>query len=130
VRGGLNEGEYPTDTELIPTLIGIERKITNGDVSPELVECCWQSLEAIDHAAANPALYLNCLMFFLKTQRVVEAATILRLEPSGAIPYDAAIKVRSLLPRGKDLLNLDLVLITCKNGAALRRLFIYSIRTT
>jgi hypothetical protein len=118
VRSSLDEGEYPTDTELIPTLVGIERKIAMDDVSPELAERSWQSLKAIDRAAADRTLYLKCLTFFLKTQRIVEAAAMLRLEPSGSIPYDAAVKVSSLLPTGKDLLNVDLVLIACKNGAA------------
>jgi serine/threonine protein kinase len=105
------------DTSLIPTLIGISRQMSKDEISPELADRCWKSLKALDRSL-DPELYVTCLSLFFKTQHNVEAAAILRCEPPGSIPLDTAVAISSFLPTEKESLNLDLVVIACKNGAA------------
>jgi hypothetical protein len=120
VRARVDKSEYAADGEdsqLIPTLNGIERQMSKGPVSPELAERCWASLQAIDRGL-NKAMYMKCLALFLPTSRDIEVTELLRCEPNRAVPYEVAAKIAEMIPTGKDGLDLNLVVIACKNGAA------------
>jgi serine/threonine protein kinase len=120
VKSQITDSEYSADgqeTHLIPRLVGIERHMSKEDVSPALVERCWASLQVLDRES-DRHLYMKCLSYFLTTVHGAEAADLLRREANGSIPQDIAARIASMLPTGNDSIDLNLVVIACRNGAA------------
>jgi hypothetical protein len=97
------------------SLESFSAQIVKVAIPPELVERCWEKLVVMGHDG-NLDLYSRCLVAFLNTRMCLPAAQALRAQPPKSLPVDVA--AATMLPTGNELLNQELLMITCKQGAA------------
>ncbi|OHT05223.1 TKL family protein kinase [Tritrichomonas foetus] len=86
-------------------------------IPASLADKCWENLQLLPKIGKED-IYIKCVALFLSTTFAAKAAAILREMPSGSIPREIAVTASSFLPTGNDKLDMDLIMIACKNNAA------------
>jgi serine/threonine protein kinase len=108
----LTDGSFDTDESLLELIESIER----GDVPPNLIMRCWEVLEV--HAPRNPALASRAACLFLSGPAKIRAARLLRRLPCNSIAPSVLASVIVIIPTGSEDFDRDLIIASCKNGAA------------
>jgi serine/threonine protein kinase len=91
--------------------------LIKAGIPSDLAERCWENLQRLGATDVDHN-YLLCVPLFLKTSLVLKAAQVLRAQPPGKVPRDIAVQVASSLPTGNEALTNELLMVACKNGAA------------
>jgi hypothetical protein len=94
----------------------IHEALSASGAAVERTDALWDSLVRVGRES-NPDVWIQCLVRFLKTPKVGEAAALLRKEKRGAIPCPLAAEIAAVLPTGVDEVDLDLLIVACRNGA-------------
>ena len=87
-------------------------------IPDKLAEKLWNHLQSLPRNGNNE-LFIKCVSLFLYTSMIIKAAQILRAQPHDSIPRDIAVKASQLIPTGNEKLDMDLLMIACKNHSAI-----------
>jgi hypothetical protein len=102
------------------TLEELTELLARPEVSSDEADGCFAVVRRADR---SDPFFVKCACGLLRTRRASEAAALLRELPPGAIPRELARWIAALLPTGKDALNVELVVLACRNGAAAEAMF-------